>query len=1235
MMRDWAAPGGRTVLVKALPPGKDRADFTEFLRENHSFGFEHVKFDTDEGISILYDTHQNAKFALDSITQSTAIDITWAAQDLIPDPSLLSSRALHAVEPNPVVYIEPALTPLSPDEVKKLLMAYRGCESFDIISKEELNYDRDRGVGRAPHQGRASSARFYYYALFRDVFCAETAIEDLNKCIGIPATYARNHERVRNILEGKVARLGTAATPAPATPRNNSAMLTWIHVAEIPTDVDFAKLRAHFGRLEGFRCLSFQPNGVLLGFATEPYAKRAAEMLLKNTRMDVNPATPDAVQTVQQVTTAMAVSQPATTLCVHLTPYAPVHRVSEMVHVYAGVQEVKPDAAHVYVRFASLDESVRAVTDLEATTDLALEFVPGFGVAKDHNLGVLSPTGTTPARPASTHPGGGLVTAAGLPTRPRTTRADSTISTASSAAATPFPHQHQHPTDHHGAISISPFDTTTVLMASHPTPTPPSHYDPRYLSDAAIFISAKDLPHVKFSLRHSVGTLDGFTRMAFQEEGFYAWFTTRDHAAKAVGRLEGEKHITPTLIKRPQTRTPHAPHPMRPLTAEHYQGALFVRCPWALTLDGLQCILEAYPGYMTCRHLRDAIIVDYVNHEVAEKVVRDLQETTNIRVEWSTRSAQPGNRYMVDDAGDEAAHERRYSAPRPMEPLARPAFAPAQTSRTLVVSTAVPVDKADTRAIVAKLPGFSRVRFQGINFHIAFQTPELAAQALPLIKRSQPAWKASAAKTDIPPLPEQLAAVQEAKNPKPPPSTVLEIANAGWTEAECIKLLESFHGFESVDYDSDTSRAYFSDGRTCQRACVDINSTTDLVAAYEKRGEDRLAGQGLSFVGAAAAAAKVLREGGGHAEEGPVMVHNAEPADVVVHAWKQQPAPDTTTTPPTTVTPAWKQHAFDSTPPKATTEPWWKRRTPPVATPTTPTPTDAAPHAWKKAEIIDTAEHAWRVWANTPAVSSHPTLSGGGVENLWARDLAGGVVDPWKRNEAAAATEDAWGPPSAEGGARWGAPVLSSFTPTVSNSAPATSAAGFAGNWPDRPANYISTPNSAARFKDRPPAPAVVADWPVHVPGEVGERAATPAVVPAWPVARTLGDGAVPSVVVEVEKRGTLTEVFARPGVGEGVQEVEFGWDMGRNAHGKAESVEAHHAPQETLSNIIMIRNCSIQSADEMARYLAVHANFEDVICENVNGAVVWYAKFADVKSAEIVRHSYEVCARPNRAKVL
>ena len=390
---------------------------------------------------------------------------------------------------------------------------------------------------------------------------------------------------------------------------------------------------------------------------------------------------------------------------------------------------------------------------------------------------------------------------------------------------------------------------------------------------------------------------------------------------------------------------------------------------------------------------------------------------------------------------------------------------------------------------------------------------------------------------------------------------MLEIANAGWTEAECIKLLESFHGFESVDYDSGTSRAYFSDGRTCQRACVEINSTTDLVAIFEKRGEDALARQQLSFVDAAAAA-NVLDEGGGRDQEEPAG-KNAEP---VVHAWKQQPPLETTPTP--SATPAWKQHpAFDSTPSKVTAEPWWKHRTSPVATTTTTTTTthsDAAPHAWRKSEVVDTAERAWRMWANTPAVSSHATVSGGGVENPWTRDPAGGVIDPWKRDEAATTTtEDAWGPPSAEADARWSAPVLSSFTPSVSNSAPATSTAGFTGNWPDRPANYVSTPSSAARFKERPPAPEAVADWPVHVAGEGGERAATPAAVPAWPVARAAEDGAV-----EVEKRGTLRGPFARPGagVGEGVEEVEFGWDVGGNAHGKGESVDAQHAPQEVRS---------------------------------------------------------------------
>ncbi|KAJ3023513.1 hypothetical protein HKX48_002676 [Thoreauomyces humboldtii] len=618
----------RTLAVSTLPPDKDRGDFLKFVRNEHSVGFERVVFHYDDRILVIYQTPEYAQTALRNLQLVPHLRLDYAEEDYVWQEAAPSS-----LQPNPAVYIPSTGTLLSPSEVEKIFRNYHGLELFGVLDSDEL-----RDKKSTDKNGRAKPTLSKYFACFRDVFCAEDAVDDLLKVTNIPATFAKAPDRVRGLLEKQskaratappVQALSVATTRAPsplAIMRPQPSFLTWLHVSAIPSDVSFAKLRSHFARMKGFKSLSFQADSLSLGFENEIGAKDAATNLVANTRMEVTSAPLEMIQSMLPQPSRCSNVGGTSVLGVILPSWLSRERAIEVLNAYPGVVDVRTLRGRLLVKFSGEENASRAARDLEMTTDLHVEFADESAFSTSD--------GPADSRAQMTE----------SPAPVKSARSDSFTSARS---ATPL-HAWEVP------AAADPYE--------HPTGTLQKSYAfEKPLSDSAIFISAADLPHVKFSLRHSVGSLDGFERISFQEEGFYAWFNSREHAARAIGRMEGEKHVSATMIKKSQPRG--KPPPFKAQTSEHHAGALFVRAPWGLSMDGLQAILEAFPGYMTCRHLRDSLIVDYVNQGYAERAAKDLRETTNIRVEYSNRSAQPGNRYVADDKEDtvRSENQRRYS----------------------------------------------------------------------------------------------------------------------------------------------------------------------------------------------------------------------------------------------------------------------------------------------------------------------------------------------------------------------------------------------------------------------------------------------------------------------------------------------------------------------------------------------------------------------------------------------
>ncbi|KNC97446.1 uncharacterized protein SPPG_07367 [Spizellomyces punctatus DAOM BR117] len=768
----------RCLTVKSLPQGKDRADLLDLVRsEQFRKGLVRVVFEDDGRVSLIYTDADLANDALKAIHSVTAIDIALSQEE----PAITSSSRQNT-EPNPVVWIAPDSTPLDKEELRKILQCYRGLELFGLVHGEPPH----TGKGGPHNRARTTHQAEVPYACFRDVFCAENAVEDLSKHTNLVSGFANNPGSIRKILERK-ENLGRTSS------RVSVDRMTWIIVSEVPDDVALGSLRRHFGRLDGFVFLGLQPEALFLGFQTVAQARKAADNLIRNTRMKVRPAHKRDVQALHMPPKCDP-SQPTAVLIIRSPPWLHQRRVAELLQLYEGFQELKPGQQFLLAKFETVDQASRVLKELEATTNLQIRYskpsesngTQGADIQASEESGAI----------------GGLVGTTGSRARSNSVTSISSVTSITSSAHS--------------------INERATLRGSSSVYSRPSASEP-FPFASAMLINVSDLATVDDSFRHLVGKLDGFERMAFYDEGCYSWFATRELTEKAASHIEAERHITPILVekRRPRQRAP----PIQPPHAEQYAGSLFVRCPPGLTKEALQLILEHYPGYVACRHLRDAIIVDYEDQEAANRVMKDLRVHTNIRVEYSNKSAQSGNRYLVDDRTEAAGvTSEDESLPSELKNSSTQALVPG--GRTIYVTQLGGKDKADIKTLCLQLPGFHRIQFGQTNFRVVFKDSESASQAMLKIKRLVRSWRASFARKE----PEQklIADIGE-------PSKVLWTSTLYWTEAELRKYLEMYPGFDRLDYDTSHSWIHFADVSSARAALTDMNSTTNLYSVFSSK----------------------------------------------------------------------------------------------------------------------------------------------------------------------------------------------------------------------------------------------------------------------------------------------------------------------------------------------------------------------------------------------------------------
>ncbi|KAI9206817.1 uncharacterized protein BJ171DRAFT_307279 [Polychytrium aggregatum] len=824
------------VVIESLPAGKDRADLLDYVRSNFQKGFERLIFEPNGLCLMLFSNAEYAQQFIDTTQRSTSIAADFCPPSYPDLARLLDQRNQRSTRnpSNPVLRIPLAGLGSTTSELEKIMKCYRGYEYFQILEDEDTDLSPEEQSQRSLAAVSESP-----YVSFRDLFCAENALADIQKFTNITANFALNPERIRRLVPEAATTVG--ATPIGSAPERAGRLAidldlcVWLVVSKIPDDVSVSTLRQHFARIPGFLLLSFQPSTYLLAFSNAQTAEKAIHHLQTNTRMEVRYAEPREKDVFKLPHMRRPV--PATAaLYIRIQQWMPHKRFSELLRVYPGFEDARHFKDHIITRFATPDDATKALEDLEATTDLFVDYSSKgerlMPLNRDDQMSSMhphfGPQSQSQSQPqlqshlSMGHGGSGPVV------RPRSA-SNTSINSVSQSRAT---------------VGPVPTNMAHLGVGSQIDRQPGSGQNQALLiADAAL---------LRFNLRETLGSLDGFERFSIHEDGVYVWFVTREHLSVALGQIENEWNMNVAAVDR-----------SRPRDRNQYQhnevasSSLFIRNVPGLSRDMLQMIIESYPGAQTTRSTLMYTIVDFCDHESAKRALLDLRRTTNIKVEYSNRPAHNSG-YGADPAGNTGPVVSVVSSAS----LVNPAYHAAPSAHAMYVmdksgpsgpssdnsQTPEPTtpsdaqgsvgslctahlcnmdgkDKADIVSVARRLPGFVRLSFSAgaPGVYMVFQDAHHCNESIESLQQMWKKLTATFAKREPELKPVDMNA---------PRASVLTIGGTDWTLGELEKYLSGFPGFERVERDDSNYWAYFQDVDSASACLMEANFKVNLGATF-------------------------------------------------------------------------------------------------------------------------------------------------------------------------------------------------------------------------------------------------------------------------------------------------------------------------------------------------------------------------------------------------------------------
>eukprot|EP00842_Homolaphlyctis_polyrhiza_P006643 jgi/Hompol1/6980/HPOL_004438-RA len=324
-------------------------------------------------------------------------------------------------------------------------------------------------------------------------------------------------------------------------------------------------------------------------------------------------------------------------------------------------------------------------------------------------------------------------------------------------------------------------------------------------------IHVSNLPKDKAAVKTLFEGMAGFQRIAFHADWVFVSFSSTQAATNAIDYITRKTEMLAAFAK--NSISAHSP----PTMVVQPNPILFVSLnPATLTEQELTGVLQTYRGFESCRFFPSHALVRFHSVEYARYALENLNETTNLFANYSTKGAKPPTSSVASSTStavstQQASHGSNTSkatlgstsrisavsasavtltSPYPINPQTQSS----QAKRTIHV-THIDKSMADLYRIMQSLPGFQRIAFYPDYCFVIFSPPAShATQAIEEIL-FKTRMKASLAKADYTShiIPSSSIGIT---------NSILRIADfpSTATDEELIEFFKLFQGFKDVQF---------------------------------------------------------------------------------------------------------------------------------------------------------------------------------------------------------------------------------------------------------------------------------------------------------------------------------------------------------------------------------------------------------------------------------------------------
>ncbi|KAI8811750.1 hypothetical protein BJ742DRAFT_100640 [Cladochytrium replicatum] len=337
-------------------------------------------------------------------------------------------------------------------------------------------------------------------------------------------------------------------------------------------------------------------------------------------------------------------------------------------------------------------------------------------------------------------------------------------------------------------------------------------------------------------LKKTFAQYSGFTRISFHADYCFACFEDVDSSTKAIDRI----HQTTDML------AAYAKHGVAsnttPTIAVQPNPILYVSVFPYFTESELVKIFKSYEGFDSTRFFPTHALVRFNSVENARVALEDLNFTTNLFANYSTKGAKngfsrPSSAALSSMGRSEETSDRQGAvASNPGASGALGGSGSGGNSNGVNLSvpkhtihvTNIKLSKLGLKNLFSTMVGFRKVAFYQDYCFVIFDDVKAAAQAIEdiLFKTKM---KANFAKAEF--------------TPHPPPSvgqanSIIRISDfpPNTTDNDLYEFFESYDCFQDIQYYHASCLVYFDDVASARNSLEDINATTNFTAIYSKKG---------------------------------------------------------------------------------------------------------------------------------------------------------------------------------------------------------------------------------------------------------------------------------------------------------------------------------------------------------------------------------------------------------------